>query len=294
MSHKEGLTHMDRIHIRLKNRVRFLNRVMYNVCVEEDDYVLFDSIMNEDCHKTYVTIRFMEGITLFQNKCRWIALMIKGKPYLVSKSLCMSLRTKENRGKIDMGYIDLVKVEKQENEEDEISVLREEIEDLKEAVDLNLKSITTCNEMIDMSEIENEKLKAVVITKDNDIMLIKEELRQETERSTLMNARVTELEEENARTQEEIVATREELKRKRENDDIPNAHVEPDNDNMNEDTDTKECTVCEKARPLSSFRTKINKKNKEDKLVSYTIIRDMCNTCKSARSRENKKAKISK
>ena len=306
MSHKEGLTHMDRIHIRLKNRVRFLNRVMFGV--EEEDYFLFDSIMDEDCHKTYVTIRFMNGCPIVKSVYRWVALMIKGKPYLVSRYMCMSLRTKENCGKIDMGYVDLVKVN-MEIEEDEIVVLREEIEDLKEAVDNSNKTMIIASEAIDICEIENEKLKAEAIVlkerivtlegeniktttainiKDNDMTILKEEYRQDKERLVVVNNKVIELE-------EEIVTIREELKRKRADEDnvmndVPNDQVLPDSDN----TESKQCIACKKTKTLSSFQSKKNKKNKEEKLVSYATIRDICHTCKTTMYRENKKAKISK
>ena len=175
------------------------------------------------------------------------------------------------------------------HKDDEAISLREEIDNLNGVVEIITKSITIASETIAAYKIENENLKAVaivlkesivVLEGDNDMITLKEEYRQEKERLIVVNNKVVELE-------EEILVIREELKRKRVDED----NVVDDNEEM----ETKGCIICEKLKSLSSFGTKINKKNKEDKLVSYTVIRDIFHACRQTKYREKKKkAKISK
>lgn len=90
----------------------------------------------------------------------------------------------------------------------------------------------------------------------------------------------------------ENTVLKEELKRKRSDEDMH--HVVPDDTIVDGEVKTKECMTCRDNKPVSFFKIKSYKKNKEGKNVEYNTERDICHSCNGKKYRNNKKTKVSK
>lgn len=128
---------------------------------------------------------------------------------------------------------------------------------------------------------------------DTEMLILMEEnarLKEEAARDAIVR---NDMEEEIVILKEEITVIKEELakyenKRKREEEE------RSEYQHVNETTLKKECAHCKKTKVISSFQTKVNKKNKEGSSVSYIGVRDICAGCKTKAYRESKKTKVSK
>lgn len=99
------------------------------------------------------------------------------------------------------------------------------------------------------------------------------------------------LQESYAKLAEHVMKTDGELKRKRLGEDNIVDTKSVDDMATDNETTIRECCECKTTKPLSTFKEKLIKKNKEGKSIEYKTIRSMCRSCRNAKYKNTKKAK---